>query len=63
MLQTRCIAVIQSGNERGVNPCKTSWFLKKGSKDNQWDIKFLCNTWEAYTFQVNFMYDKFQKNK
>lgn len=60
VLRTGCIAVVRSGNERGVNRCKTSWFVKRGSKDNQWDIEFLCDMWEAYTFQVNFMYDKFQ---
>jgi len=60
VLRTGCIAVVRSGKEKGVNRCKTSWFVKRGYKDNQWDIKFLCDMWEAYTFQVNFMYDKFQ---
>ena len=60
VLRTGCIAVLRSGNERGVNRCKTSWFLKKGCRDNKWDIQFLCDMWEAYTFQVNFMYDTFQ---
>ena len=60
VLWTGCIAVVRSGNERGINQSKMSWFIKRGCRDHQWDIEFLCDMWEAFTFQVNFMYDKFQ---
>ena len=60
VLRTGCIAVVRSGNERGVNRCKMSWFIKRGCRDHQWDIDFLCDVWEAFTFRVNFMYDNYQ---
>ena len=62
VLRAGCITVIRSGNEKGVNRCKKSWFIKQGcSADQQWDIDLLCDVWEAFTFFVNFvMYDNFQ---
>jgi hypothetical protein len=59
VLRTGCVAVVRSGNERAVNRSKMSWFLKRGSADQLWDIDLLCDVWEAFTFRVNFMYEKF----
>ena len=59
VLHSGAVAVVRSGNERAVNRCKMSWFLKRGAKDQMWDIDFLCDMWEAWTFQINFMYEKF----
>jgi len=59
VLRTGCIAVVRSGNERGVNRCKQSWMIKRGCYDQLWDVGFLCDIWEAFTFRVNFMFDKF----
>jgi hypothetical protein len=58
-LRSGCVAVVRSGNERAVNRCKMSFFLKRGTKDHLWDTDLLCSVWEAFTFQVNFMYDGF----
>mmetsp|Transcript_31596 Transcript_31596/g.76333 ORF Transcript_31596/g.76333 Transcript_31596/m.76333 type:complete len:492 (-) Transcript_31596:28-1503(-) len=58
-LYSACVAVVRSGNERAVQRCKMSWFLKRGCAFQQWDIGLFCDIWEAWTFQVNFMYDKF----
>ena len=60
VLHTGCVAVVRSGNERGVKRCKLSWFLKRGCVDQLWDIDFLCDVWEAFTFRVNFMKNNFQ---
>jgi hypothetical protein len=59
VIRSGCIAVIRSGNERGVNRCKMSWFIKRGCYDQLWDTDLLCDIWEAFTFRVNFMFDKF----
>ena len=59
VLRTGCVAVVRSGNERAVNRCKMSWFLKRGCVEQLWDIDLLCDVWEAFTFRVNFMFDKF----
>jgi hypothetical protein len=53
------VAVVRSGNERAVKRCKMSWVIKFGAKEQMWDVNFLCDVWDAWTFQVNFMYDKF----
>ena len=52
-------AAVCSGIECAVNQCKMSWFLKEGNAHQSWSIGCLCNVWEALTFQVNFMFDKF----
>jgi hypothetical protein len=55
ILQTGCVAVVRSGNERAVtNRSKLSWFVKRGCTDQLWDIDLLCDVWEAFTFRVNF---------
>ena len=59
VLRSGCVAVLRSGNERGVNRCKTSWFIKRGNAYQSWNIDLLCDVWESYSFQVNFMYDNF----
>ena len=58
-LHSACVAVIRSGNERAVQRCKMSWFLKRGCAYQLWDIDMLCDIWEAWAFQANFMCDKF----
>ena len=60
VLRSCCVAVVRSGNERAVNRCKMSWFVKRGCSDQLWDTDLLCDVWEAFTFRVNFMYNKFQ---
>jgi hypothetical protein len=61
VLCTGCVAVVRSGNERGVNQCKMSWFIKRGCHDHQCDIDFLCDVWEAaFVYRINFMYDNYQ---
>jgi hypothetical protein len=60
VLRSGCVAVVRSGNERGVNRCKMSWFIKRGCSEQTWDIGLLCNVWEAFSFRINFMYDNFQ---
>jgi len=59
VLYSGAVAVVRSGNERAVNRCKMSWFLKRGATDQMWDIDLLCDVWDAWTFQVNCMYEKF----
>jgi hypothetical protein len=59
VLHTAAVAHIRSGNERAVGRCKMSWFVKRGCMEQAWDIDLLCDVWEAWTFQVNFMYDKY----
>jgi hypothetical protein len=59
VLYSGAVAVVRSGNERAVNRCKMSWFLKRGATDQMWDIDLLCDVWDAWTFQINFMYEKF----
>jgi hypothetical protein len=55
------VAVVRSGNERAVNRCKMLWFIRhgNGNVDGLYDIDFCCDIWEAFTFQINFMYDKY----
>jgi hypothetical protein len=55
VLCTGCVSVVQSGNERGVNQCKMFWLIKRGCHDHQWDINFLSDVWEAFTYRINFM--------
>ena len=58
-LHSASLAVVRSGNERAVKRCKMSWFLKRGLVEQPWEIPMFCDVWLAWTFQVNFMYDKF----
>lgn len=58
-LHTACIAMVRSGNERAVKRCKMSWFIKRGCAYQLWNENLVCDMWEAWTFQANFMYDKF----
>jgi hypothetical protein len=58
-LYSAAVAVVRSGNERAVNRCKMSRFIRHGNVDGLYDIDFCCDIWEAFTFQVNFMYDKY----
>jgi hypothetical protein len=58
-LYSALIVMIRSGNERAVQRCKMSWFVKRGCAFQLWDTSLVCDHWEAWTFQVNFMYDKF----
>jgi hypothetical protein len=60
VLRSGCVAVVRSGNERGVNRCKMSWFIKRGCSLQNLEIDMLCNVWEAFSFRINFMYDNFQ---
>jgi hypothetical protein len=60
VLHTACVAVMRSGNERGVKRGKLSWFVKNGMKHKLMDIDLMCDVWEAWTFRVNFMYKDFQ---
>jgi hypothetical protein len=59
VLFSGAVAVVRSGNERAVKRCKMSWFLQRGAVQQMWDIDFVCDVWEAWTFQVNFMFEKF----
>jgi hypothetical protein len=59
-LHTACVAVQRSGNEQALRRAKVSWFLSKlGLRDQSWSVEMLCDVWDVWTFQVNFMYDKF----
>jgi len=58
-LYSALIAMIRSGNERAVKRCKMSWFVKRGCAFQLWETSLVCDHWESWTFQVNFMYDKF----
>jgi hypothetical protein len=53
------VAVVWSRNECAINRCNMSWFLKQGAIEQMWNIDLVCDIWEAWTFQVNFMYEKF----
>ena len=45
-------AMIRSGNERAVQRCKMSWFMKRaGCAFQLWDTSLFCDVWEAWTFQ------------
>ena len=59
VLYSAAVAVVCSGNERAVQRSKMSWFIKHGRAYTKWDIELICDVWEAWTFQVNFMYCNF----
>ena len=58
-LHSAGVAVVRSGNERAVNRVKYSWFLLRGRTLQPWDVVLLDDILLAWSFQVNFMYDKF----
>ena len=60
LLRAASVAVTRSGNERAVKRAKLSWFIGRGMKHQCWDADFVCDVWEAWTFQINFMYEGFQ---
>mmetsp|Transcript_39206 Transcript_39206/g.58237 ORF Transcript_39206/g.58237 Transcript_39206/m.58237 type:complete len:260 (-) Transcript_39206:88-867(-) len=60
VLRSGGVAVVRSGNERAVNRCKMSWFVKRGCTVQLWDTDLVCDVYEAFSFRINFMYDKFQ---
>jgi hypothetical protein len=59
VLHSAGVAVLRSGNERAVQRVKVLWFLKRGCAYHLWDVDLVCDIWEAWGYQVNFMYDKF----
>ena len=59
VLHTAAVASIRSGNERAVGRCKLSWFVQRGCLLQPWDVDLVCDVWEAWTFQLNFMFDNF----
>ena len=60
VLRTGCVAVVRSGNERGVKRGKLSWVVKDGMKHRLMPVDLLCDVWETWTFRTNFMYQHFQ---
>ena len=58
VLHSACVAFSRSGNERAVQRCKMSWFIKRGCAYSVWDTNLVCDIWEAWAFQMNFMYGK-----
>ena len=43
VLRSASVAVVRSGNERAVNRCKMSWFIKRGCYDQLWAVDLLCD--------------------
>ena len=61
LTRAAAVAVLRSRNERAVMRAKLSAFVERGMHNGQkWDIDFLCDVWEAWTFRINFMYKDFQ---
>ncbi len=58
-LHSAAVAVVRSGNERAVNRVKYSWFLLRGKSLQPWDVELVDDILLAWSFQVNFMCDKF----
>ena len=54
-IHSASVATDRSGNERAVNRCKLSGFIKRGLQKNG-NPKLLNNAWLAWSFQTNFMY-------
>jgi hypothetical protein len=54
-LRSSSVAAIRGGNERAVKNAKSSKYLSSGLKSNESVIR-LCNVWESYGFQLNFMF-------
>jgi len=51
------VAVIRSGNERGVRYMKHSWIVSRGIKYGNFDLAVVDDIWMAWGFQINFMYE------
>jgi len=61
LIRAAAVAVLRSGNERAVYRAKLSKIVERGMHNGQrWDIDFLCDVWEAWTFRINFMYKGFR---
>ena len=61
LLRAAAVAVVRSGNERAVLRTKLSSLVERGMHSGQeWDMDFICDVWEAWTFRCNFMYKDFQ---
>ena len=51
LIRAAAVAVLRSGNERAVLRAKLSSFVERGMHNGQcWDIDFLCDVWEAWTY-------------
>ena len=50
------IATDRSGNERAVNRCKESGFIKRGIPKNG-SPKLMDDVWLAWSYQTNFMFE------
>ena len=59
VLYSTAVAVVRSENKRAVNRCKMSWLIKHGTVDGMYNTEFCCDIWDAFTFQINFMYEKY----
>jgi len=57
LLLSAGVAVIRSGNERGVRYMKHSWIVSRGIKHGNFDLAVVDDLWMAWGFQVNFMYE------
>lgn len=57
LLHSASVAVLRSGNERGVNLAKNSKILGHGIPNSAFDLVVLDNMWLAWGFQINFMYN------
>ena len=61
LIRAAAVAVLRSGNERAVLRTKLSALVERGMHSGQgWDIDFLCDVWEAWTYRCNFMYKGYQ---
>ena len=58
-LHSACVAVVRSGNERAVRLCKLSRFLTHRYPGAIFDVDLICDIWLCWSFQTNFMYDRF----
>ena len=54
-LRSASIATDRAGNERGVNVCKRSWFVRRGFTPSMNPI-LISNAWATWSFQSNFMF-------
>jgi hypothetical protein len=54
-LLSASVATDRSGNERGVNVSKRSWFVSRGFTPNM-NPQLINNAWTTWSFQANFMF-------
>ena len=54
-LRSASIATDCAGNEKGVNVCKRSWFVRRGFTPSMNPI-LISNAWATWSFQANFMF-------